>query len=205
MIYIYDATLNFNTMLYNFYEWDEKDNICHYKRVPLFKVSKNLMYDLFNKEICIEQDFVNLLKNKAEIIKNDNIIKEDGTCIFSDENEVIAVKIDKNGRIRKRSRLLISEELEILELVTNIKSLILNYKAIKSIKYKTWMRNENNINHKLKKRIEKVQDQQLINFLNFEWFNTEDSDKNKLISQIEMASLEKKKEFLNMLNSISIK
>ena len=38
MNYIYDILLNFNDMLYDFYDWNVKDNILHIRKIPLIQI-----------------------------------------------------------------------------------------------------------------------------------------------------------------------
>ena len=45
MNYIYDVLANFNDCFYDFYDWNDSDNIIHIKKLPILKVS----IDFFNK------------------------------------------------------------------------------------------------------------------------------------------------------------
>ena len=39
MTYIYDVTLNFNEILYDFFEWNNSDTLTHIRKIPMFKVN----------------------------------------------------------------------------------------------------------------------------------------------------------------------
>ena len=49
MIYIYDILLNFNTSLIEFFEWEENDLIKYVKKLPIYKVSDDFLYNLKKK------------------------------------------------------------------------------------------------------------------------------------------------------------
>ena len=53
MSYIYDILLNYNKELYDFYEWNLDDDICHIRKTPLFKVTTNQLVDIANNDIKI--------------------------------------------------------------------------------------------------------------------------------------------------------
>ena len=65
MIYIYDILLNFNTSLIEFFEWKENDLIKYIKKIPIYKVSDDFLYNLVNNEIKIESNFLNNIKDKT--------------------------------------------------------------------------------------------------------------------------------------------
>ena len=74
MSYIYDILANFNDCFYEFFDWNENDNIIHIKKLPILKVS----VDFFNKvkycdvivdgslieKIYRRTDFFSINKNK---------------------------------------------------------------------------------------------------------------------------------------------
>ena len=49
MKYIYDINLNFNEILYDFFEWNKSDNIIHTAKIPIIEIKK--------------KDFVNSINN----------------------------------------------------------------------------------------------------------------------------------------------
>ena len=67
MIYIYDILLNFNTSLIEFFEWEENDLIKYIKKIPIYKVSDDFLYNLVNNEIKIESNFLNNIKDKNNV------------------------------------------------------------------------------------------------------------------------------------------
>ena len=73
MTYIYDIVLNFNTLFYEFFEWEDKDKITIIKKIPVIKVDSSLLDDLFNKKIIMTDDFLTEINSKCEIIENKHI------------------------------------------------------------------------------------------------------------------------------------
>ena len=56
MNYFYDLFLNFNEENIYFYEWDEFDNIEHFKRIPVFQVNNKTLNDTtLNIEECLDE------------------------------------------------------------------------------------------------------------------------------------------------------
>ena len=45
MKYAYDVVLNFNDEFYNFYEWDTDDTIAYVKKIPIYKVTNDIIND----------------------------------------------------------------------------------------------------------------------------------------------------------------
>lgn len=115
MNYIYDVLLNYDSVIYDHYEWDLNDNIYHIKKIPLFKVKSRVIDDIYNYNIIIGQDFISKIRNKTEIYLNRASKPIEYACIFCNEERVIAIKLDSKGRICRYSKMLISEELETIE------------------------------------------------------------------------------------------
>lgn len=115
MNYIYDILLNFDSMIYDHYEWNLNDNIYHIKKIPLFKVNETTISDVFNYNIIIKDEFLSKIKNKTELYLNKGTKQIEYACILCNEEKVIAIKLDNKGKITKYSKMLISEELETIE------------------------------------------------------------------------------------------
>ena len=133
MIYIYDIILNLtdDDRILEFFEWNEKDNIEHIKKIPLLKVNNTLMNDILNHEIKVDNNFLESIKNYTELfdIKKRKIMEY--VCLFSDGPKVIASEFASNGKLLYRSSLLLDEEEEILDIVDNMDEQKINYKKLK--------------------------------------------------------------------------
>ena len=115
MNHIYDVILNFDSNIYENYEWNLNDNIYHIKKIPIFKVEENIIEDVVNYNLKLKEDFLNKIKNKTEIYLNRVSKPIEYACILCNNEKVIAIKIDNKGKINKYSKMLISEELETIE------------------------------------------------------------------------------------------
>ena len=72
MNYIYDILLNFKKEFFEFYEWNLNDDIIHIRKIPVFKVRKNQLYDFKNCNLKLNQKFLKSIFNKSEIFKGRN-------------------------------------------------------------------------------------------------------------------------------------
>lgn len=109
MKYVYDIVLNFNMEYYDFYEWNKNDKLLNVKKIPLYRVSK---------------DDYNSIKYNDVIIDKIN----DKMMLITNTLEVMAIIINKGGRVVKRSSLLIDEEDEILDGSDELKITKLEFK-----------------------------------------------------------------------------
>ncbi len=146
MIYLHDIVLNFQNNYYQFFEWNQKDNIINVKKIPLYRVSdKNLLY-LKENEITVKEEIINR-------IKNDNKRGRRIICIISNGKTAIAILFNNKGELIKKSSLIFEEEEEALSLVKNLKETKIFYK--KNIKHK-----QNNL-----LRIEKEKKEEIISYI----------------------------------------
>ncbi len=186
MIYIYDITLNLNKELIEFFEWEEKDYILFIRRTPMYKVSSQVIKDLINNKIEISKELLDTIKDKTLLVNNENI---EYLCLFTDNKTIIGVVFNKNGTVKYLSKLLIDEEEEVLNISSNIKDQIINYKIIESkqnnLNYLT--RKEKNIRNNLKKEIQFLYKNNMIDKLNYfyyEYFNKISNDKEKVFNEL---------------------
>lgn len=157
MNYIYDVTFNLNkNNLYNFYEWKEEDNPEFILKTPIFKIDKDTYLDIKNNDVIVDKKFLNLIENKTETYCPNCIGIIRYACILATDSEVFGVEFDSDGNNYMKSSISIDEENEILDVVTNMKYSIIDYKIRKRIK----------IENKFKTRNEKDIEKYLINKLN---------------------------------------
>ena len=121
MIYIYDILLNFSdNRVYDFFEWEKDDKLDNIKKIPMFKVDKNIINKFLYKKVKINQDVVNKVYNLTEIYTSKKTIKIPYAFIITDGLSALALKSDKFGNIKYRSKLMIDEEEEVLCLSTKL-------------------------------------------------------------------------------------
>lgn len=126
MIYIYDILVNWNNnnTLYEFYEWEQNDNLEHIKRIPLFKIEQSVFKDFLNFEINVKEDFLSKIKKQTELYKKKYLLY---ACLFTDGTKVIAILFDEMGNSILKSHLLLDEEEDILLLSKKQKATIISY------------------------------------------------------------------------------
>ena len=99
MIYIYDIILNFNSVFYEFYEWDSKDNLTFIRKIPLVKVDTNFINDILTKKVVIDDPIVLEITNKCEITSCKKANKIKYACLFTDSLKVIGVILNDKKQI----------------------------------------------------------------------------------------------------------
>lgn len=186
MNYIYDILINFNEKLYDFFEWNLNDNIEHIKKIPIFKIDNYAFNDILNNEIVFEDEFKIQIFNKTEIFTNKNVKKIEYACLFSDGMDVIALRMDKNKNLR--SKLLIDEDVEVLEFCSNLDKYNIEYTVKNKIKnepFKTRKQIEkrNFIIDNIKKLNHENDINKLI-YLYYECFNEKELNKNKILKKL---------------------
>ena len=114
MNYIYDIFLNYNDLAYEVFEWNKEDKISHIRKIPLIVISSLDLYNLSNKKIIIDSSFLTKIYRKTEVFSKRDNYNLDYSFLATDKSEIIAFKLDKNGLIKQYSKLLIEEEIEVL-------------------------------------------------------------------------------------------
>ena len=175
MIYIYDIILNFNSVFYEFYEWDSKDNLTFIRKIPLVKVDTNFINDILTKKVVTDDPIVLEITNKCEITSCKKANKIKYACLFTDSLKVIGVILNDKKQIIKVSDLLLDEANDVINISkrTNIRSITYNilenknnefFLTKKEIKIKNYLQDEiQNIQNK--------KDFSKLSYLYFEYFN----------------------------------
>ena len=191
MIYIYDILLNWtkNLKLREYFEWQINDDLEHIKRIPLIKVSDNLIKDLLVSKIRIEKSFLTKIKDKTEgYFKNDVDIVEYAAIVFNDK-KAIAVELDETGLVCYKSAMLIDEEDEVLSMGEGLTPLELDYEILKSCKETKYLtRKEEQEIKFLEKELKKIKtnrEEAKLNYLYKEFFSSDNPDFNSKLIKLE--------------------
>ena len=197
MNYIYDILVNWNTILYDFYEWEINDEITHIRKIPIFKVNTNILLELERSKICIDSEFLSKIYRRGEIFTNKNIKSLDYISLFSDGESVLAIKFNETGTSIAKSKLLIDEEEEVLEVVLRMPESQINYNIIKEevIYFKT--RKEIERENYLKKQLHNLKKEDSIEklkYLYYECFDEKIEEKTKMLNRFEIALKENRTE-----------
>lgn len=209
MNYVYDILSNFNQELYDFYDWDKNDNFTHLRKVPSFRVSKEVLVDLMFKKVKIKGNLLKLIKDKTQVFTKEGVDVIEYCFIVSDSVNALGVILDEDGVVYKRSKFLVSEELEINKCLKASKIYNVEYNLLSSkTHYSNMTRNEEKVTNLILNELELIMDStDKIDYLYYEWFNT-NKGKNKykkLVSSIKSSYTSKHEYILELLNLLKIK
>lgn len=209
MNYVYDILSNFNQELYAFYDWDKNDNFTHLRKVPSFRVSKEVLVDLMFKKVKIKGNLLKLIKDKTQVFTKEGVDVIEYCFIVSDSVNALGVILDEDGVVYKRSKFLVSEELEINKCLKTSKIYNVEYNLLSSkTHYSNMTRNEDKVTNLILNELELIMDStDKIDYLYYEWFNT-NKGKNKykkLVSSIKSSYTSKHEYILELLNLLKIK
>lgn len=187
MNYVYDILLNFNEKFYDFYDWNVRDLIDHMRKIPMFKVSKNVLEDFLNYDIKIEKEFLDKVQDKAEIFWGRKVKNISYAFLLTDCKKVIGFKLKDNQLLI--SDLLLDEEevaLEMVPLLNETKILYSKKNIFNKQNFKT--RKEEDLEKNLKKALIHLEDEQNIErlkYIYYECFNQKENEKEKIIKDFE--------------------
>lgn len=209
MNYVYDILSNFNQELYDFYDWNKNDNFTHLRKVPSFRVSKEVLVDLMFKKVKIKGNLLKLIKDKTQMFTKEGVDVIEYCFIVSDSVNALGVILDEDGVVYKRSKFLVSEELEINKCLKTSKIYNVEYNLLSSkTHYSNMTRNEEKVTNLILNELELIMDStDKIDYLYYEWFNT-NKGKNKykkLVSSIKSSYTSKHEYILELLNLLKIK
>lgn len=184
MNYIYDILLNLQKKPYDFFEWNESDEIIHVRKIPFFRISTEDLYNIKNNQVKFGLEFLKKISNRCEAFTNKSIKVLKYVCLFSDSKEVIGVQLNDNGEKIKISKLLIDEELDVNEVCENIECSKINFMVEKlelPLIFKT--RRETKIyNYILKQFVD--ENYSKLKYLYFECFDKNEDDFSKIVESL---------------------
>ncbi len=176
MNYYYDLLINFQSLLYEFYEWDEADDIIDVKKIPFFHVDTKVMLDFMKYEITISDDFFKMIKEKT-IDKN---AKENLSCfLLSDTYQSLVLEVNDDGKVIFLSKMLIEDENNINELAHTLEISNFDYQKGEKREILSDLRKTLKDKIIIKAELEKMkqnQDQEKCRYIYYEWFKEIGSD-----------------------------
>lgn len=185
MNYIYDIVLNFNKEYYNFFEWKKSDNCINVKKIPLFLVDNDTFKAMKYNQVTVDKDFIGMLNEKTLTYTRSGI---GPSCLISNGKEAIGLLFDTNGFLVKRSSLLLDEEEEVLEEVTECNYFKINIVKEKKINFENVNRIEKERKRYLLKYLSKEKNEINLKYLYYDYFEKDEEDiaiiRNILISEI---------------------
>ena len=181
MKYIYDIYLNFNDVIYDFYDWNKNDKLVHIKKIPIFKINVDNFKNIYTHNIKINDEYLKYVHNKAEIYGNSK--KELSCALISDGKYIFALLFNKNGISVNRSFLMIDEELEILEELYDDDEINICYKCLNKIEYQTHTRKQIKDEKFIKNELHKM-DNNRLKYIYYECFEKQENNIQKIIKKI---------------------
>ena len=177
MNYIYDIILNFNEEFYDFYEWNNNDNVINVRKIPVLKVDENTYVSLRNNKIQVSMETIDSLKKNFSLYNEK--IEGNIICLVTNGMSAFGVMFNNNGYLIKRSSMLFDEEEEVIDESENIKEVKIEF--IKNEKQKS-----NNISRIVKEKqkfikdyISSLDDELTLKYIYYDYFEKEE-DKNNI-------------------------
>lgn len=209
MVYVYDTLVNLNEELLDFYDWDEIDNYVHIRRIPLFKISELDYYDFVTKKIRLVEEELLRINDKTQIFSNRGIDNIKYALVVTDGSGALVLEFNDKGYVIRKSKFIINEEMEILEMAKEIKEEKIKYNVIsKKIDRNSMIRSEKKILAEILEELDTIKDDsEKIDYLYYEWFDTNDGDDKyiALIKALKSKFTYKHMNFLELLNLLTIK
>lgn len=189
MIYVYDILLNWSKdVVYDFFEWEKTDKLTHVKRIPLLRIERGIIKDILSSKVKINENFIKKITNPAEVYNIKKITKLPYTFLLSDTEIVLAIKCDKYGNIKLKSKLMLDEEEEILCISTRLNKIEFLYEKEKNVIHNTFLtRKESKVKAFLINEINssyKVKNYDKIKYLYTEYFNESIKDEEKAYNKL---------------------
>lgn len=193
MNYIYDILLNFNEKLYDFYDWNMADDIKHIRRIPLFKVTSEDLIALKENKVVVDQSILNKIYRKTEIFERRKIVKLDYACLVCDGLEVIGIYFNNDGKSMGKTKLLVDEESEVLDISVHLNEENFDYNILsldkpEYLKTRQEIQRRKYIINELQKLVNS-KDHEKLKYLYYECFNktevSEDKMMNTFMTEIE--------------------
>jgi hypothetical protein len=179
MYYFYDLLINFQDAdnLYEFYEWEETDDIDFVKKIPLFRITSNTLKDLLKYQVKFERKMLEKIQDKTILKSSYKTLNN--TFLVCDSKNALALELDDEGLIINRSKLLLSDEMNLCEMIFTIPITKLSYEKIKKYPKRCEIRKIAKIKKLIKSEIDTLYESKNISklkYLYFEWFNKQSSD-----------------------------
>lgn len=174
MYYYYDILLNFQDKenLYEFYEWEETDDIDFVKKIPLYRISTSELKDVVKYKVKFSPELIEEIKNKTILKSSRKVLKN--TFIVSDAKDALAMELNDDGEVISRSKLLLSDEINLNEIMFTMKEVKLNFEKIEKYQKRENIRQIDKIKKLINCEINTLYESKNISklkYLYYEWFN----------------------------------
>jgi hypothetical protein len=207
MNYIYDIFLNFNTELYDFFDWNSNDNMIHIKKIPIYRVSTKVLNDMRLRQIKIEKNRLEEIENKTELFSRLKNTSLKYAALFTDTEDVLALTFDRQGNSVQRSKLLIDEDIEVLECSSRYKLVNIRFTSKKALHINGLeTRRQRNVDQTIFKELSKLyksKNYETLEYLYYELFNQKERNINIIYSKLKKCIKKYNKQMTTFLDLIS--
>ena len=128
MLYVYDILLNFTDVhtYLNFFEWENKKELTHVKKIPLLKIPNYQLKEIYENRIQLQDAIWAKLQGKAKASGKKNLT----TFLLTDGMKVFAVAFNSKSVLEMRSELLADDEDDIVQLGDDLPFTKLEYRIL---------------------------------------------------------------------------
>ena len=202
MNFAHDIFLNLNKNYYDFFEWNKKDLILHFKKIPLLKTNTKDIETIKNNDITLDANFIKTYFNKAEYYAKRN---RENIVILSDNKTSIAVKFNNKGNIIAKSSLIIEDEELIFKKINKMTDEKIIYQTTEKSQDHFLTRYEQEKKFFLLKNLKKI-DKNKLKYLYYDCFqkesNNDDETLNNILIEIKNNNLEIFNKCFNLIKLI---
>lgn len=129
---------------------------------------------------------------KDLLLYNSTVDSKDKILLLSDTKNAIAIRLDKNGRVTKRSFLSYRQDESVCEFACHLKITNLDYSIENKIKYDSTLDHETMIRNYIVDNIKKSTDEDKAKYVYYLFFNRiSDYSKDKLLESVKSEDYEK--------------
>ena len=188
MNYYYDILINLSdNKPYEFYEWMDSDPIEHIKKIPILRVKSKVIKEFLLYDVILDKDLLNRIFLKTEMLVDKKVKKQEYMLLLTDTKCALVIEADMNGKILASSKLLLTEELNLLEIAYAFDEEIIYYTKGKKRGNREALRIENKIKKFLTCEINTLYERNIIDklkYIYYEWTNKLLDDEDKLFAEL---------------------
>jgi hypothetical protein len=223
MLYLHDVWVNWSSeenpyMVHQFEAWFRDDQVDLMDQIPLLHVNTNLFNYIafgFNK---VANEVLNAIKDKAYRRKNHERILEKYAFVCTDSRGVIAVLLDHNGLIIKKSYLIPRQFQLVMEMVSGESADFILEDEIDVSNYDTYSgrtRQEKDTLNKTTEFVKNLESDKLemlkylvaefdLNLHKFIKNNSFEDIKNTLLEEVKVSQLSRLSEFNKVIDKLKV-
>jgi hypothetical protein len=182
MNYIYDVLANFNSDFYDFYDWNDEDNIINIRRLPIIKVNSDFLYNVKYNDVFVDSVLLDKIYKKASFY-NVNKNKYCYVCAICDDNHAFLVNFNSKGKVIGRSSMLLDEENEVIDICSCLPLSSFSFNVCSNIIFDFFKtRNEIDINNFIVDKLNSMSSDKLF-YLYYDCFDEYESDVSKVLDK----------------------